>query len=104
MLLRLWVSILLRHTKIHHVNNVLGLRIRATNEKIVRFDVAVYQVLFMDSLYSGQHLLRNHDDRLDGELAVAHVKQVFQRGSEQIYDEDVVQPFLAKVVDIRNAS
>ena len=48
------------------------------------------------------HLLRYHDDSLDRELPVAVIKQVFQAGSEQVDDQDVVEPFLAEVIDVRD--
>jgi ABC-type transporter Mla MlaB component len=46
------------------------------------------------------HLLRDHDDRLDGELAVAVVKEVLQARAQQVNDEDVVKALLAEVVYI----
>lgn len=46
------------------------------------------------------HLACGHAARLDRELAAAHVKQVLERGAEEVDDEDIVQPFLAKVVDL----
>ena len=49
------------------------------------------------------HLLRGHADRLDAELAAAHVEEVFEVGPEQVNDEDIVQTLLTKVVDLRNA-
>lgn len=49
------------------------------------------------------HLLGHHDNGLDGKPPVAVVKEVFQRGTQQIYDQDVVKTFLTKVVDIRDA-
>jgi hypothetical protein len=49
-----------------------------------------------------KHLLRYHDDRLDGESPAAVIEQVFERGTEEVDDQDVVQALLAKVVDIRN--
>ena len=48
------------------------------------------------------HLLGYHDDRLDRELPVAVIKQVLQAGSKQVDDQDVMQAFLAEVIDIRN--
>lgn len=48
------------------------------------------------------HLLGYHDDRLDGELSVAVVEQVLQTGAEQVDDQDVVQSFLAEVINIRD--
>jgi hypothetical protein len=49
------------------------------------------------------HLLGDHHDSLDAELPSAHVEHVFETRTEEINDEDVVQAFLAKVVDLRNA-
>ena len=51
-LLRLRVTILLRHAKVNHMNQVCVLRPRPADEKVVRLDVAVDEVLFMDSLHS----------------------------------------------------
>jgi hypothetical protein len=49
------------------------------------------------------HLLCHHAHRLEAEPPVAVVKKIFQRGAEQVDDQDVVEAFLAKVVDIWNA-
>lgn len=49
------------------------------------------------------HLLGHHDNGLDGEPPVAVVKKIFQRRTQQIYDQDVVKTFLTKVVDIRDS-
>jgi hypothetical protein len=48
-------------------------------------------------------LLRSHAYGLDGELATAHVEQVFKIRSQEIDREDVVQAFLAKVMYLGNA-
>ena len=53
-------------------------------------------------LSNTNHLLRYHDDRLDGELPITVIEQVLQAGSEQVNDQDVVEAFLAEVVNIRN--
>lgn len=49
------------------------------------------------------HLLGNHNDRLDTELPPTHVKQVLQTRSKQVDHKNVVQPFLTKVVHLRDA-
>ncbi len=49
------------------------------------------------------HLLGHHADRLEAEPPVAVVKKILQRRAEQVDDQDVVQAFLAKVIDIGNA-
>jgi hypothetical protein len=50
------------------------------------------------------HLTSSHAARLDRELATAHVKQVLERRAEEVNDKDVVETFLAKVVDLGDAS
>jgi hypothetical protein len=49
------------------------------------------------------HLLGNHAHSLEAEPPVAVVKQILQRGAKEVDDQDVVQTFLAEVVDIGNA-
>lgn len=49
------------------------------------------------------HLLRHHHDGLRGELSTAVIEEIFQAGSEEIDDENIVQAFLAKVVNIGDA-
>lgn len=48
------------------------------------------------------HLLGYHDDGLDGKLPVAVVEQVLQAGAEQVDDQDVMETFLAEVINIRD--
>lgn len=54
---RLRVTVLLRHTKIDHVDDIRGLGVRSADQEIVWFDVAIYQVLLMDGLYTGKLML-----------------------------------------------
>lgn len=49
------------------------------------------------------HLFRHHDDGFDGKSAITVVEQILEGGSQQIDHKYVVQTFLAKVVDIRDA-
>lgn len=49
-LLGLGVSILLGHTKVDHVDDIGGLSAGATNQEVIRFDIAVDEILFMDCL------------------------------------------------------
>lgn len=53
-LLRLWVTVLLSHTEIHNVNYVSAFGARSANEKVVRLDVAIDEVLLVNSLNSRQ--------------------------------------------------
>ena len=58
----------------------------------------------MNGLYTGQHLLGDHDDSLDGESAVAVVEEVLQGRTQQVNNKNVVEAFLAKVIDLGNTS
>jgi hypothetical protein len=53
---------------------------------------------------STHHLLGDHDTSLNGELPTAHFKQVFQAGTQEVDDKDVVQTLLTEVVDLRDTS
>ena len=50
------------------------------------------------------HLLRYHYNSLGGEPSIAVIKEVLQRWSEEINDQDVVKAFLAEIIDIRDPS
>ena len=69
-----------------------------------RSKASCYHIPVQDAV-SGRnthHLLSGHADRLDAELAVAHVEQVLQVGTEQVNNEDVVEALLTEVVDLGN--
>lgn len=48
------IPVLFRHTEIYDVDDVGVLRRRTADEEVVRFDVSVDQVLFVDGLYTGE--------------------------------------------------
>lgn len=50
------------------------------------------------------HLLSDHDNSLDREASVAMIEEVFQAGTEQVDNQDVVKTLLPEVVDIGDAS
>ena len=54
MLLSLGVSVLFGHTKVDNMNDIGSFRVWSANEEVVWLDVAVYQVLFVNCLYSGK--------------------------------------------------
>lgn len=120
MLFRLWIPVLLRHSKIHHVDYISRLRPRSTNEKVIGLDIAVYEVLFVDCLNSRElftvsnhrpvinfvtyHLLRHHHHGLCRESSIAVIKKIFEGRAQQVNDQNVVEALLAEVVDIRDTS
>ena len=100
------------------MDNVGALRAGAADEEVIGLDVPVDQVLLVDCLNSRQlgrvslrsydasvgtyHLLCYHDNCLDRKLPVAMIEQVLETGTEQVDHQDVVQAFLAKVINIRD--
>ena len=53
-LLRLRVTVLLSHTKVHNVNYISALGAWSANQEVVRLDIAVDEVLLVDGLNSRQ--------------------------------------------------
>jgi hypothetical protein len=49
-------------------------------------------------------LLCYHDDCLGRKPAVAVIKEIFEGGTEEVNDKNIVEAFLAKIIDIRNSS
>jgi len=103
-LLGLGVTVLLGHAEVDDVDNVRVLAVGTTDEEVVRLDVTVDEVLLVDGLYAGQHLLGDHHNSLDGESAVAVVEEILQGRTKQVNDKNVVEAFLAEVIDIGNTS
>lgn len=54
MLFGLWISVLFRHAKINHMNDVCCFGVGSANEEVVGFDVSVDEVLFMYCLNTGK--------------------------------------------------
>ena len=49
------------------------------------------------------HLISQHKDSFEGELALAVVEKVLKTGSEEVDDHDVVVSLNSKPVDVRDA-
>ena len=96
MLFCLGVSVLFCHAKIYDVDDIGHFGARTADEEIVWFDVAVDQVLLVNSLHARQlqsrvsprfqalcaflphHLLRNHDNRFDAEPPIAVIEEILE--------------------------
>jgi hypothetical protein len=50
------------------------------------------------------HLLSSHANSFDRKLSTTHVKQIFQIGSQQINNKNIMEPLLSEIVDLRYAS
>lgn len=64
-LLGLGVSVLLGHAKINHMDDISSLCAGPADDEVVGLDISVDEVAFVYRLDARQHLLGNHDDRLD---------------------------------------
>jgi hypothetical protein len=49
-LLGLGISVLLGHAKVDDVNHICSLGARSSDEEVVRFNIAIDQILFVDCL------------------------------------------------------
>lgn len=67
------------------------------HQEIVRLDVAVDERLAVHELYAADHLVRQHQHRLDREAPRAEVEKVLQRRAEQVHDQHVVVALLSIV-------
>jgi hypothetical protein len=45
-----------------------------------------------------------HANGFDGKLAAAHIEKVFEIGSQEVDDEDIMEAFLAKIVHLGHAN
>jgi hypothetical protein len=71
MLLGLWVSVLLGHAKVHHMNNVRSLGVWSTNQEVVWLDISVDEILLVDSLDSGKlEVVRNANFEVRRDLTI----------------------------------
>ena len=52
-----------------------------------------------DGVKSTHKLVREHENGLEREVAVAHAEEVFERGAEEVDDHDVVVALSARPVD-----
>ncbi len=53
---------------------------------------------------NAHHLFRCHTNSLDGELATAHVKKIFQVRAKEVNDQDIVKTLLTKMMNLWNTS
>ena len=102
MLSRLGVAISFGEAKVDHVNNILLLAV--ADEEIIGLHIPMDEMIIMEELEPLDHLVGQHESRLDRELALAVVEQVLETGSEQVHDHRIVVSFHAKPVNSRDAS
>ena len=60
-----------------------------SNAKVIGFDVAVDEVPIVDVLDSGDHLIDEHEDRLEGELAERLIEECLEGRPHEIHYQHV---------------
>jgi len=74
----LGIAILLSHTEVDDVDNVGDFSTRSADEEVVWLDVAVDEILFVNSLDARDHLFGDHNSSLGGEATIAEVEKVLK--------------------------
>jgi len=93
----LGVTVLLGQTKVDNVDLVSTLA--DSHEEVVGLDVTVDEGLGVNVLDAGDELVGQKEDGLQGELAVAEVEEILERGAEEIEDHGVVVTLGAEPAD-----
>lgn len=88
------VAVLLGQTKVNHVDLVASLA--DAHQEVVRLNITVDEGLGVDVLNSGNELVGQQEDGLEGEFAVAEVEQVFQTGTKKVENHGVVVTFCSE--------
>jgi hypothetical protein len=65
-------------------------RLVQANAEIVRLDVPVDEVAVVDVLNSGDHLVDEHQHRLEGKLAQRVLEERLQRRTHEVHHQHVV--------------
>lgn len=94
------ISKFLGKAKVYQVDVVCLLA--KPDQKIVRLDVSVQEILGVQVFNPRDELVRNHEHSLQREFFVAKLEQIFQRRTQHINYQDREIVFDAKPVQIRN--
>ena len=85
---RLRVTVLLGEAKVNHIDLVATLP--NAHQEVVRLDVTMDEGLGVDVLDARDQLIREQQDRLQGEFPVAEVEEVLQARSQEVQDHGIV--------------
>lgn len=75
-----------------------------SNQEVIRFHVPVDEVVVVQELQSLDHLVRDHQRRLNREFTLAKIEGVFQTWTQEVHDHGVVVSFDTKPVDCWDSS
>mmetsp|Transcript_12576 Transcript_12576/g.26627 ORF Transcript_12576/g.26627 Transcript_12576/m.26627 type:complete len:345 (+) Transcript_12576:829-1863(+) len=95
------IAVLFGQTEIDNVDDALALA--QSDQEIVRFDVSVDEGFRVDVFQPAQQLIGQHQYGLELEPPAAIIEQIFQRGTQEIQDHDVVITLDAVPSHVRNA-
>mmetsp|Transcript_93831 Transcript_93831/g.148212 ORF Transcript_93831/g.148212 Transcript_93831/m.148212 type:complete len:206 (+) Transcript_93831:516-1133(+) len=101
-LLSLRISVLLGKAKIDDMDLVCLLS--QTNQKVVRLNVAVDEILRVHILNAVHCLVSEHQHRLQTKLAVAKAEEILERGAEKIENHNIVVAFHSIPMDVWHAN
>jgi hypothetical protein len=93
----LGITVLLGQTKINNIDLVATLS--NAHKEVVRLDITVNEGLGVDVFDTGDELIGEQQDGLQGELAVAEVEQVLQAGTEKVENHGIVVALGAEPAD-----
>lgn len=69
--------------------NFIG-RLVQTHTEVVRLDITMYEMPVVDVLDPRDHLIDQHQDRLQGELPESFIKEILERRAHEIHNKHVV--------------
>lgn len=95
------VNVFLGQAEVDHMDAGVLLVGLPSNEKVLRLNVAVDQVLAVDVLHTRQQLHAQKQDSFQRELAVAQVKEILQTRSKELHHQGVVLPTGTKIINFR---
>lgn len=96
------VTILLGQSKVDNIDLISTFA--NAHQEVVRLDITVDERLGVDVLNTGDELIRQEENGLQGEFPVAEVEQILQAGSEEVQDHGIVITLGAEPADEGNAN
>ena len=96
------MAVPLGQTKVDAVDEVAG-PAASVGDEVGGLDVTVDEVAGVHQLDALQHLVGDHEDRLEGESAAALVELILEGRAEKVHHHEVVRILGAKVVDLGEA-
>merc|ERR1719356_703183 len=96
-----WISVSFGQSKVDNVN-LVQFAASESDQEIIRFQIAMNEVLGVDILDSCQHLIGQHEYRLQGKLAGAEIEQILQGWTQNVHDHHIEITFPSKPTHIGN--